>query len=59
MLFQSKFCELFGGPCAKVKSTIYAEIEASSSNLRWEEHFAKELIENPKYVQEYSLVASC
>lgn len=45
---KAKYSELFGGPCAKVKCTIYAEVEASSSNLRWEEQFSKDLMECPK-----------
>jgi len=47
-LFQTRYSELFAGPCAKVKGTIYAEVEPSSSNLRWEEQFSKDLMDNPR-----------
>jgi len=48
ILFQTRYSELFAGPCAKVKGTIYAEVEPSSSNLRWEEQFSKDLMDNPR-----------
>jgi len=47
-LLQTRYSELFAGPCAKVKGTIYAEVEPSSSNLRWEEQFSRDLMDNPR-----------
>jgi hypothetical protein len=48
---QNKFSELFSGAYAKVKSTIYREVNPLASNLVWQPDFLLDLLENPKYVR--------
>ncbi|XP_078403088.1 mediator of RNA polymerase II transcription subunit 12 isoform X3 [Cetorhinus maximus] len=44
---KSKFGELFGDACSKVKNTIYSNIDPSDSNMLWEPEFMIDAIENP------------
>ncbi|KAM9316506.1 mediator of RNA polymerase II transcription subunit 12-like protein [Gastrophryne carolinensis] len=44
---RSKFGDLFGSACSKVKQTIFSNVQPSNSNMLWDPDFMVDFIENP------------